>query len=246
VEVTDYRNNVVYNVGEAIQFHPPRFNNRRPGEPIGSNVVANYFKQGPGGPAGRASFLPPTNRATPGITMGASAKGCVFAKDNYFAWAGKTADHDPRIVQVLKKYSPELIAQRPWPAPGLTTQKAQEAYELVLAHAGCLPRDAVTRRTVEETRAGTGIWGRHDPRGGLMEGLTPADAPPDADNDGMPDEWERTHGLDPKDPADAYRTVPAGASRDDRHKGYTYIEFYVNDRADDLIRQAIAQATAVR
>jgi pectate lyase len=52
----------------------------------------------------------------------------------------------------------------------------------------------------------------------------------------MPDAWETAHGLDPKDPADATKVVPAGASKDDRHRGYTYIEFYVNELADGLVR----------
>ena len=51
----------------------------------------------------------------------------------------------------------------------------------------------------------------------------------------MPDEWEKAHGLNPKDPADATRTVPVGRSDGDRHQGYTYIEFYVNERADKLV-----------
>jgi len=51
----------------------------------------------------------------------------------------------------------------------------------------------------------------------------------------MPDTWERTHKLDPADPTDAAKTVPPGASPKDRHKGYTWIEFYINDLADKLV-----------
>ena len=36
--------------------------------------------------------------------------------------------------------------------------------------------------------------------------------------------------------------VPAGASKDDRHKGYTWIEYYVNELADKLIADAMAEA----
>ncbi len=57
----------------------------------------------------------------------------------------------------------------------------------------------------------------------------------DADNDGMPDAWERAHGLDPNDPADATRLVPAGKSAGDRHQGYTYVEFYINELAERLV-----------
>jgi hypothetical protein len=68
-----------------------------------------------------------------------------------------------------------------------------------------------------------------------MEGLSPAAPPKDTDSDGMPDAWERAHGLDPNDAADANRIVPAGASKDDRHKGYTYIEYHINQLADELV-----------
>lgn len=94
---------------------------------------------------------------------------------------------------------------------------------------------------VEETFKGTGGWGRHDPDD-LMEGLIPGRPLPDGDNDGMPDEWEKAHGLNPADPGDANKIVPAGASDNDRHKGYTYIEYYINDRADTLIKEAMVQA----
>ncbi|MHC4916274.1 MAG: HEAT repeat domain-containing protein, partial [Planctomycetota bacterium] len=112
----------------------------------------------------------------------------------------------------------------------------------VLAQSGCLPRDAVGRRTIYEVTNGTGSWGRELPPGGLMAGLTPGKAPPDGDSDGMPDAWERERGLDPADPKDALKTVPAGASPGDRHKGYTYIEYYVNELADLKVAAAMARA----
>ena len=74
-----------------------------------------------------------------------------------------------------------------------------------------------------------------------MQGLRPGSPPVDTDDDGMPDGWENEHGLDPKDPSDASKTVAAGASADDRHRGYTYIEYYVNDLADSLIADAVLQ-----
>jgi hypothetical protein len=53
-------------------------------------------------------------------------------------------------------------------------------------------------------------------------------APLDTDKDGMPDEWEKKHGLDPaKD--DSAKVMPGG---------YTAIEVYVNERAEVLVREA--------
>jgi hypothetical protein len=109
----------------------------------------------------------------------------------------------------------------------------------VLGKAGFWPRDRVTKRTVEEVKNKTGGWGRNAPAEPtdewFLDGLTPGKAPADADGDGMPDAWEKLRGLDPGDPADAAKVVPAGASKDDRHQGYTYIEFYVNELADALV-----------
>lgn len=45
---------------------------------------------------------------------------------------------------------------------------------------------------------------------------------PDADQDGMPDAWEKAHGLDPNDPEDRNKTAPSG---------YTWIEEYLNELA---------------
>ena len=110
---------------------------------------------------------------------------------------------------------------------------------MVLAQVGCRPVDRVTERTLEEVRTRTGSWGRHAPPqpsdAWFLEGLTPEAPPSDSDDDGMPDQWEKAHGLDPTDPIDATRIVPDGASSGNRHRGYTYIEFYVNELADTLV-----------
>jgi hypothetical protein len=45
-------------------------------------------------------------------------------------------------------------------------------------------------------------------------------APADTDHDGLPDEWEQAHGLDPRDPADGARIAPG--------EGYTQLELYLN------------------
>jgi hypothetical protein len=70
-----------------------------------------------------------------------------------------------------------------------------------------------------------------------MAGLPAGKPPRDSDHDGLPDAWESAHELDPRDPNDANGTVPAGASEDNRHQGYTWVEFYINETADRLIRQ---------
>ena len=97
-------------------------------------------------------------------------------------------------------------------------QTAAEAYETVLAKAGCsLSRDAVDTRIVREVRNGNYTYtGSNGSKNGLIDTqsdvggwpeLKTAEKPLDTDSDGIPDDWETTFGLDPKDPNDARTTT---------------------------------------
>ena len=55
-----------------------------------------------------------------------------------------------------------------------------------------------------------------------------APPPPDSDGDGMPDAWEVSHELDPRDSADGSRMSPGG---------YTWVERYLNSIASDSARK---------
>ncbi len=50
-----------------------------------------------------------------------------------------------------------------------------------------------------------------------------------SDDDGMPDAWEAAHGFDKTDGADYNKVMPSG---------YTAIEEYINERAQQLIEWA--------
>ncbi len=224
LEVLDHRNNVIYNMWSPLNWHPTRMNYQRPGKPFRANIVANYFKHGP-----RNEGKSPQKNLDD--VMSSRGKVHLYQRGNYFAWLKE---------EVAAGDGP--TAEKPWTASPVTTHTAREAYKLVLAHTGCLPRDAVGRRTIKEVRTGTGAWGRREPKGGLMEGMKPAAPPKDTDGDGMPGDWESAHGLNLNDPKDATGIVPKGAGKDDRHAGYTFIEFYINDCADRLIAKALTQA----
>jgi len=213
----DFRNNVCYN-GRMYIVGVPR-----------GNVIGNSLVDGPGSETGCTTQKPTWRRGLTGI----SPRGRNFVDGNFIAWRGGYTAWRPDGFPLSR-------LKDPIPAAPVTTHTAERGYELVLGHAGCIPRDPLGKRTVHEVRTRTGKWGRDDPAGGLMGGLTPAKAKSDADGDGMPDAWETAHNLNPKDPADANKTVPAGASKSDRHKGYTYIEYYINACADTLIANALA------
>lgn len=111
------------------------------------------------------------------------------------------------------------------------TQSAKEAYEAVLAYAGAsLKRDVVDTRIVDETRKGIysskgskgSMYGiiddESDVGGWPVYSTTPA--PLDTDGDGMPDEWETAHGLNPADVLDGVKY--------NLSKEYTNVEVYLN------------------
>lgn len=128
----------------------------------------------------------------------------------------------------------------PLPCGEVTTHSAEEAYRLVLAHAGCSKvRDTLDLRIVEETRTGTASCiGSVTPDAGQAPGLIdlPADAGgypeltatagetealKDSDGDGMPDAWEKAHRLNPADAADGRACTLSS-------EGYTNLEVYLN------------------
>ncbi len=238
LEVLDHRNNVINDMRTGLYWHPARMNASRPGKGFRANVIANYFKPGPSAPK--------TGNDLRFAGIGATEDEEIYAAGNHFTWAPEATDpwKHPLKQGVFSVYP--IRAAKVWPAPPVVTHTAEKAYKLVTAHAGCLPRDAVSSRTIDEVRTGKGRWGRHDPDGGLMAGLTAGKPAADTDADGMPDAWEKAHKLDPKNPADANRIVPPGASPANRHAGCTWIEYYINARADELIRKALEAAPASR
>lgn len=125
-----------------------------------------------------------------------------------------------------------------------TTHSADDAYDRVLDYAGAsLSRDSFDELMVSDARNGTASYTGK----GLSKGFVnsqddnrPADAaddwtawptlnstaaPVDTDGDGMPDEWEKSNGLDPSDPSDG-KTIGTD--------GYSNLENYLNSLVADI------------
>lgn len=145
----------------------------------------------------------------------------------------------------------ELRADRPFPMADVTIMDADDAYDYVLKNAGATKprRDAVDKRVMKSVKTGKAIYAKDadkyvastpyvkrrlpadsykngiitDPRqvGGLPEYKGKPRV--DSDNDGLPDAWERKHGLNPNDSTD---------SALDSGNGYTWIEVYANELAE--------------
>ena len=113
------------------------------------------------------------------------------------------------------------VETRPFSVAPVATDSAEAAYDRVLAQAGATKpfRDAVDARIVQSVRDGTGRQIDSQSEVGGWPGLKPIPAPVDSDGDGIPDEWEKAHGLDPHNPADASSVAP---------DGYTHLENYLN------------------
>jgi pectate lyase len=153
-------------------------------------------------------------------------------------------DADNWKAAVLEDRGLEKVrAESPLWESYVTTQTARGAYESILADVGATvpKRDVIDARIVNDVRkrahtfAGSksGIPGIIDSQadvGGWPEYKT-AEPPLDSDHDGVPDAWEKSHGMNPGDAADA---------RKDAGDGYTYLEKYLNELAggDKAAREA--------
>lgn len=238
---TDYRNNVVYNWGynscyggEKQQKGNPKFNFSN------INMIANYYKPGPATRPGEVSH----RIANPTTRDGVHDYGKWYIADNVVEGNDAvTADNWNGGVQPQGGMDDIAILRlnEPWPAVPITQQTAVEAYAFVLEDVGAtLPkRDAIDERIIEEVRSGTanyegptykednampdkskksGIIDSQADVGGWPK-LSGTTAPDDTDHDGMPDDWESSHDLNPNDGEDRNRVG------DD---GYTMLERYLN------------------
>ena len=162
-------------------------------------------------------------------------------KDN---WAGGVQVED---MPDAGEFTSQIRVDKPFPMARFPIMPASKAYDYVLAHAGAtLPvRDAVDKRVVEQVRTGKIFYtgaGTPAPGSKYIKRRLPPDSYKlgiitdpaqvggypeykgtpykDADNDGMPDSWEKQHRLNPHNASDA------AADRDG--DGYTNIEEFLN------------------
>lgn len=215
----DFRNNVIYNWGS---------NNMYAGEGGTYNVVNNYYKPGPStkkAVVGRIANPYRTDKIPFGkwYVEGNRMDGNdAVSKDN---WNGVHMNNGTAEDKQKAKLD------KPFPIVPTPTQSADEAYKAVLRSVGAsYRRDTMDTRILNEVREGKGmiidVQG-HYPHGTAYEktihawpDLKPGRVPADTDKDGLPDDWEKGHKLNPNDKMDA-----AQISGSD---GYSNIERYIN------------------
>lgn len=202
----DFRNNVIYDWGGSHAGY-----NADAASVTKINYVGNYL--------------------VPGIES--KSNGIAYKEgspNNKGFFAGNDYNHlqpdDPWSVVDFDDWNASQIAaykqSKPFETGPVVTQDAKESYQSVLAQGGAsLPRrDAVDLRIIEDVKSGKGRIIDSQKEVGGWPDLKSAPAPRDTDGDGMPDEWEKRHNLNPNDEADG--TGDADAD------GYTNVEEYLN------------------
>jgi pectate lyase len=217
---SDFTNNVIYNWVSRVCD----------GKPHTMNFVANYYKQGPATSLNNNSTI---LRIQDSEVYGYASRW--YVSDNYICgypeltkdnWSGAVVfQHEGTSMEKNREYTPFENAN-------YMVRDAEKAYLEVLDHAGVtVPgRDMVDKRVIRDTRTGSATFGngiidRVDEVGGWPELLT-YDVPEDSDNDGMPDEWEISEGLDPRNPDDRHDIQPGEV--------YDNLERYLNELASGM------------
>lgn len=212
-EVTDFRNNVIYNwvINDSYGGEDGRF-----------NVVNNYYKPGPATESSKKKRI--LNPYSP--------YGDFYVAGNFVEGApAVTQDNWNGGIQCRDSACPDSIRhQEPFNFEIKNTDSAKKAYNRVLSSAGAsLHRDSVDQRVVREVRNGSATYeGAKTQKPGIIDSqqdvggwpkLNSKSAPIDTDRDGMPDDWENKHELNPQ------KRDASGHSLD---KNYTNIEVYLN------------------
>jgi pectin methylesterase-like acyl-CoA thioesterase len=202
----DFVNNVVYDWGLKAGYS---------GEPEEGttrvNYVGNYLVAGPSTPA--------SNRTR--AFEGGSANTRVYQSNNLVDSNvnGARDGTDIDWALVVGTFTRQQPAR--FDFAQVETDDAKTAYERVLTTAGhSLARDSVDTRIVTEVRGDSGAQINSQNEVGGWPALNSTSAPADTDGDGIPDEWESEHGLNPTDAADG-RAIARG--------GYSNLELYLND-----------------
>ena len=212
------------------------------------NFINNYYRRGPASDGSKAVFVnssyarsgakswAPAKWFVSGNVATASAAATA---DN---WKGMTAE-TYKLDDI--KAAERIIPQNPYYKYGVAGnqgvydpsffmltgfQSAEDAFNTVVDKAGTINRDKVEARVANDARTGkvtyggtakgktSGIIDTEADAEGFFSYSTDYEVPADTDGDGIPDEWERSNGLDP---------LTADGNRRNAD-GYTALEVYLN------------------
>lgn len=193
-------NSVVYNGGNGVVGGHSAADNYQ-------DLINNYFISGPQGNSTYSQWTKTDHLYQKGNLLDSNRDGILNGTDC-------------TNTTCTNMDYPHFAPQAP-----VTIESPEEAYASVVAQAGCSRiRDVHDIRLINQLKSlGTegNIIDRESDVGGIGT-LNGGTKPQDTDNDGMPDEWETTRGLNPQDASDATKMA------DD---GYLWIEKYANSLA---------------
>jgi hypothetical protein len=197
----EFRSNLFYNWGRGFSGY-----NEDEASLIRYNFIDNAYVAGPD--SGGAFAFRERNRLAHAWFAGNSMNGAIPADP----WSLVTGTL-PEGYRLTSPVDVAPVAADPAPSAALH----------VLARAGAWPRDAVDARVVESVRTRTGHHIDSQEEVGGWPELAAGRPEPDTDGDGMPDAWERAHGLDPG---------RADGNADRNGDGMTNIEDWLAARAE--------------
>ncbi|MBQ8297980.1 MAG: RICIN domain-containing protein [Ruminococcus sp.] len=233
----DIRNNVVYNWRDRTTDGGVRR----------LNFVNNYYKAGEVSNTnmhivstdGNESGTSDVQKMYVSGNMMVAKDGSVLLKSTDNAWdKGKAVSAEKNCTTA------DVRSDTPFFESYVETESAEDAYNSVVAGAGANAQGwdyidsryiwEVTNTSYKYTGSKAGLKGIIDsqndaggyPNESNFEHSTAA--PTDTDHDGMPDEWETEHGLNPNDASDG---PVVSLSADD----YTNVEMYLNELAGDPV-----------
>lgn len=150
------------------------------------------------------------------------------ANDFVEAAAGHTLPYDD------SQRTPSFAATRRHDFPAITYTPCNRLVAALVAEVGAFPRDPMDRRLMLHPGRGTfdpaelATNPADDALALDFDPGSPPTPPPDGDGDGMPDAWERAHGLDPAADDHAGTNLSKGATG---VEGYTNLEVYLDELA---------------
>jgi pectate lyase len=217
----DFRNNVIFNFNDSKAGYSVA------AEPSFTNFVNNYYIGGPGNSSGDNIF------SSGGTLTRIYQSGNFLDLDK----DGVADGSDPGWSRFA---GTETQVATPYPVPHGVTQTAAEALATVQGYVGARwwSRDFLDQRAIQQLATfGLGTTAQ---TGQVLSSVPAADvtavvnaplqtrpAGYDSDNDGMPDEWEAMHSLNPNSPPGS---PDWGLDYD--NDGYINVEEFINELAE--------------
>lgn len=228
----DYRNNVVYNWGFKTAYGG--------GHHAEINIVNNYYKPGPASQHHRLLDVAEDGTGRYYVAGNVMAGDDAVTRDNHSAItdcagkcyipgrksAGPDSGISPEAIPTSGEECASCLVGSPFPSEPIHEDAPVVAYQRILESVGCsFSQDSYDREVLRQVREGIGTFGTNgiinsqEDVGGWPV-LKAGKALKDTDGDGMPDDWESEHGLNPKSASDA--------SAYTLNEDYTNIEVYLN------------------